>query len=324
MLGSASMAAFMTTRISAEMPLAADGPSGEGAVTQLPGFLHEPFAAAMSQSLLLPAFIALFGVVAALFLLGFARPAAATPGRQDAGVLDADEYWDDDGYVDDDDYVEFTVLHDEPESVAPIAPVADCRADEDEGDPEPMAARHEHLFAPPVETPGMTEPVESWHWGSPQAGGAPAARGGPHPPEGRGCGRTGGAGRLSTGTRPACSTSSPMPPPKPLSSRSGSPTTAFTSTRISGFNRSAASRHARRSSRPASRVSRTSSALDYPLDFASHAHHESPDEADFERPSRHGLIDDEPEQFPFRSNGRHSRVEPDDTSSYGRHSRPGD
>ncbi len=82
-LGSASMAAFMTTRISAEMPLAADGPGGEGSVTQLPAFLHEPFASAMSQSLLLPAFIALFGVVAAMFLLGFASPAAPKPQRPD-------------------------------------------------------------------------------------------------------------------------------------------------------------------------------------------------------------------------------------------------
>ncbi len=36
-LGSASMAAFMTTRISAEMPLAADGPGGEGSVTAAAG-----------------------------------------------------------------------------------------------------------------------------------------------------------------------------------------------------------------------------------------------------------------------------------------------
>ena len=44
---------------------------------QLPAFLHEPFAAALSQSLLLPAFVALFGVVAALFLRGFGeRPDA--------------------------------------------------------------------------------------------------------------------------------------------------------------------------------------------------------------------------------------------------------
>jgi hypothetical protein len=77
-LGSASMAAFMTWRIGDELPLQLQGaaPHGEGAVTQLPTFLHEPFSDAMSQSTLLPAFVALFGVVAALFLVG-ARPAPA-------------------------------------------------------------------------------------------------------------------------------------------------------------------------------------------------------------------------------------------------------
>ena len=103
----------MTSRISAEMPLAADGPAGEGSVTQLPSFLHGPFAAAMSQSLLLPAFFALFGVVAAMFLLGFARSTGVEPGPREPDVGDSDEYWDDD-FVDDDHYVEFTVLHDEP------------------------------------------------------------------------------------------------------------------------------------------------------------------------------------------------------------------
>jgi hypothetical protein len=63
---------------------------------------------------------------------------------------------------------------------------------------------------------------------------------------------------------------------------------------------------------------------DYPLDFGSHAHHESPDDGDYEPPSRHGLADGEPEGFPSRSNGRHSRAEADDSSSRGRHSRPGD
>ena len=158
-LGSASMAAFMTTRISAEMPLAADGPSGgEGSVTQLPGFLHEPFAAAMSQSLLLPAFIALFGVVAAMFLLGYARPARAA----DVDVAEPDDYWEGD-YVDDDHYIEFTVHHDDP---APVAAVPIVDAKEDEGDTEPLAARHEHLLTAPAET-WHDEPVESWEHLSP-------------------------------------------------------------------------------------------------------------------------------------------------------------
>ena len=56
-----------------------------------------------------------------------------------------------------------------------------------------------------------------------------------------------------------------------------------------------------------------------PLDFAGHTHYESADEAGVDSSSRHGLFDDEP-----RSNGRHSRAEPGDTSRRGRHSRPAD
>ena len=92
-LGSASMAAFMTWRIGDELPPQPDGaaPRGEGAVTQLPAFLHRPFSDAMSQSTLLPAFVALFGVVAALFLVG-ARPAPALPsGAAEFGEADDDE-----------------------------------------------------------------------------------------------------------------------------------------------------------------------------------------------------------------------------------------
>ncbi|MGH3969561.1 MAG: MFS transporter, partial [Mycobacterium sp.] len=65
-LGSAGMAAFMTARISAELPQAAGGPE-DGHGLQLPAFVREPFSAAMAQSVLLPAFVALFGIVAALF-----------------------------------------------------------------------------------------------------------------------------------------------------------------------------------------------------------------------------------------------------------------
>jgi EmrB/QacA subfamily drug resistance transporter len=87
-IGSAAIAAFMTARISAEMPAGGQGAAaGEGAVTELPPFLLEPFAAALSQSLLLPAFIGLFGVIAALFLLGSVRrPAAA---RATAAAMNA-------------------------------------------------------------------------------------------------------------------------------------------------------------------------------------------------------------------------------------------
>ncbi|CAN5587607.1 hypothetical protein BH09ACT7_BH09ACT7_50420 [soil metagenome] len=79
-LGSAGMAAFMTSRISAEMPGGQARPAGEGSVQQLPAFLHAPFSAALSQSMLLPAFVALFGIVAALFLLGFGKAPRATAG----------------------------------------------------------------------------------------------------------------------------------------------------------------------------------------------------------------------------------------------------
>lgn len=117
-LGSAAMAAFMTWRIGAQMPArATTGDAAEGAVTlRLPGFLREPFSAAMSQSLLLPAFIALFGIVAALFLAGFAPSASA-----DEDLIDHD-------YDDDDDYVEF-ILRREPDiAPTPETPMAAPRA----------------------------------------------------------------------------------------------------------------------------------------------------------------------------------------------------
>jgi EmrB/QacA subfamily drug resistance transporter len=71
-LGSAGMAAFMTSRITAEMPPTGSGgqSNGSGALLRLPEFLREPFSAAMSQSMLLPAFVALFGVAAALCMVG--------------------------------------------------------------------------------------------------------------------------------------------------------------------------------------------------------------------------------------------------------------
>jgi hypothetical protein len=90
-LGSAGMASFMTSRITSEMPPMADGdafgpPGGDAATLQLPGFLREPFSAAMSQSMLLPAFISLFGVSAALFMIGFTGAARDNDARPRAGV----------------------------------------------------------------------------------------------------------------------------------------------------------------------------------------------------------------------------------------------
>ena len=97
-------------RIGAEMPpQPSTEPTGEGGVIlQLPEFVRQPFSAAMSQSVLLPAFVALFGIVAALFLVGFASSAFAGADPSDVG----------DVIGDDDDYVEFILVR-EPDAGSP-------------------------------------------------------------------------------------------------------------------------------------------------------------------------------------------------------------
>lgn len=125
-LGSSAMAAFMTARIGAELPPAAAGADEVGASSlRLPEFLREPFAAAMSQSMLLPAFIALFGIVGALFLVG--AVGAARAGRSDpddvAGYAVGEEF--EDAY-DDDEYVEY-ILRREP-AAEPAAADVDARS----------------------------------------------------------------------------------------------------------------------------------------------------------------------------------------------------
>ncbi|WP_144794448.1 DHA2 family efflux MFS transporter permease subunit [Microbacterium paludicola] len=65
-LGSAAIAVFMQSRLVANVPGAEDaGGFGEGA---MPAAVAEPFAAAMSQTMLLPAAVILLGVAAVLFL----------------------------------------------------------------------------------------------------------------------------------------------------------------------------------------------------------------------------------------------------------------
>jgi EmrB/QacA subfamily drug resistance transporter len=183
-LGSASMAAFMTWRISDDLPplLQDASPRGEGAVTRLPAFLHRPFSDAMSQSTLLPAFIALFGVVAVLFFAG-ARPASALRSRrarigaahgesfEDSEPLTdvipaiheqylVDEYG---TYLDEfDDYAEYTLEPPEPVDEydrMPSIPVEPDSAPPDdwwhdalaEDDTEPMAIRADPLRGEPVD-----------------------------------------------------------------------------------------------------------------------------------------------------------------------------
>src|SRR6202012_6306798 len=92
-LGSAGMASFMTSRITSEMPPMPGGdafgpPGGKGTALQMLDFLREPFSAAMSQSMLLPAFIALFGVATALFMIGFTGSGPADDQRTGTGTSD--------------------------------------------------------------------------------------------------------------------------------------------------------------------------------------------------------------------------------------------
>ncbi len=79
-IGSAAIAAFMQGRLVANLPGAAEhgGGFGEG---KLPAFVLDGFAAAMSQSVLLPACVLLVGVVAVLFMR---RPDALRAGYRPA------------------------------------------------------------------------------------------------------------------------------------------------------------------------------------------------------------------------------------------------
>jgi len=120
--------------------------AGEGDVTlQLPEFLRAPFSAAMSQSVLLPAFIALFGITAALFLVGFPSALGRKGGgRNSSAPADGDLV--DDGY-DDDDYVELILLR------------------EPDAGPPPRAEPLEERFAQPRRAPAddwHSDPVDSW------------------------------------------------------------------------------------------------------------------------------------------------------------------
>jgi len=192
-LGSAGMASFMTSRITSEMPPMPDGGAfgpagGKGTALQLPGFLREPFAAAMSQSMLLPGFIALFGIAAALFMIGFtgdnqrSRTAADdhTAGDHDeseartrrirvrpsASPIDHAEGYEAlegfrDGFDDDDDYVEYTLPPLRADLPERSREVRTARARVDDGNTEPLPMHAEHPRPAPAET-WHTGPIESW------------------------------------------------------------------------------------------------------------------------------------------------------------------
>jgi EmrB/QacA subfamily drug resistance transporter len=164
-LGSAAMAAFMTERIGSELADAGVEVVTDGPAPALPGFLHGAFSDALSQSLLLPAFVALFGVVCAIFLRGTepgdavtnigppARvPAAEHPYEEQHSL---DEHWDDD-----DDYLEYTVER-LPEIRATDYPTDLIPAIFDEGvEPdEPTDRLYTHVEHP------LPAPADSWHAG---------------------------------------------------------------------------------------------------------------------------------------------------------------
>jgi EmrB/QacA subfamily drug resistance transporter len=297
-LGSAGMAAFMTSRISAEMPPMLTEVPGEGSVVRLPAFLHEPFAAAMSQSMLLPAFFALFGVVAAMFLLGFGNAELLVDDddldEADRNAGYAVEYGGDETFVDDDDeYLEYTVSWDEPEPATQAQSVVQA----DDSVTEPMRSRADHVLHAPAE-PWHSAPVESWHSlleDEPIEPEPPEPA--PEPP------REAWRSILDEllGDLPAKPTVEPigfahngfhvdeeqrfqpLPPPAP--------------------ERAAPSRHER----------------------ATPSRHERATPSRHERPARHFLPEEQLEKRPFwfESDGRHSREGPDDASTYGRHSMPG-
>jgi EmrB/QacA subfamily drug resistance transporter len=299
-LGSAGMAAFMTSRISAEMPPMLTEVPGEGSVVRLPAFLHEPFAAAMSQSMLLPAFFALFGVVAAMFLLGFGNAELLVDDddldEADRNAGYAVEYGGDETFVDDDEYLEYTVSWDEPEPATQAQSVVQA----DDSVTEPMRSRADHVLHAPAE-PWHSAPIESWHSLLEDEPIEPIE---PEPPE------------------PA-----PEPPREAwrsildelLGDLPAKPTVEPIGFAHNGFHvdeeqrfqplpppapeRATPSRHER----------------------ATPSRHERATPSRHERPARHFLPEEQLEKRPFwfESDGRHSREGPDDASTYGRHSMPG-
>ena len=123
----------------------AHGPSAARAPSQLPGFLRAPLAA-MSESMLLPAVVAVFGIAAALFLVGGLPRRIPGPGLYD----DEDDVTDwipvYDGGYDDDEYSEYVVPRE-----TDYYPMASMEADDEteqivwrrpESVPEPIGLAH--------------------------------------------------------------------------------------------------------------------------------------------------------------------------------------
>jgi EmrB/QacA subfamily drug resistance transporter len=315
-LGSAGMAAFMSWRISAEMPptLAETPPgAGDGVVAQLPAYLLGPFSAAMSQTLLLPAFFALFGVGAALFLLGFGR--TRPTAFDDYGHDEADrevgyavEYGGDEAFADDDEYVEYTVTWDDPEPVRPVA-TADA-----EPLTEPMVSRAQHVLHAPADV-WHDEPVEAWHHvtddeqrSAPEPKPTPGPARAPDPDSWR-------------SILDILLADEPSPPAKPAAEPIGFAHNGF---HVDDEQRFEPLDHPRPIAEPKSSVAEAYSADIHGGGHSAGGRARHRSGGDHEKPSRHQLREEEPEprQFWFQSHGRHSRDDPDETSRYGRHSTP--
>lgn len=155
-LGSAAMAAFMTSRIGAELSAAGVQVTAEGPAPDMPRYLHGPFAEALSQSLLLPAFIALFGVVGAIFLRGFATGPDTRAAVPDDEQRAPDEHSLDEHWVDDDEYLEYTV--DWAQEIRAADPPTDVVPAVDPGEP-PTDRLYEHVEHP------LHAPADTWHPG---------------------------------------------------------------------------------------------------------------------------------------------------------------
>ncbi|WP_431219121.1 DHA2 family efflux MFS transporter permease subunit [Leifsonia xyli] len=93
-LGSASIAALIESRLAADLPKVAGGTANANeaaAGTELPQFLHAGFTQAMSEALLLPAAVAFLGALVVVWWErpkppAWARPAGGTAGAATAGA----------------------------------------------------------------------------------------------------------------------------------------------------------------------------------------------------------------------------------------------
>ena len=313
-LGSAGMAAFMTWRISAELPpVAVESPRGEGAVALLPAFLHEPFSAAMSQTLLLPAFIALFGVGAALFLLGFGDNRSTV--FDDPRAADPD-FGTDESFTDDDEYLEYTVSWDDAEPVT-------AKTEDAEPVTEPMASRVPHVLHAPADV-WHDEPVDTWHHVTEDEQ-PPAATAKPTPA------REPDGGSWRWGHRPPegqgdildilLAEDRPPPPAKPVTEPIGFAHNGF---HVDDEQRFQPVDRRRPIAEPGSPAADAYSADLSDDDYSASGSARHRVGGHHERPSRHRLREEDPEprQFWFDSNGRHSRDDPDEGSRHGRHSSP--